>query len=63
MEELDKLEAAKQEAMLACDEEVDLYAETIGPELPLVSHAGTYVDVWRLCFRDSRGVGSTSTYS
>ena len=40
-----------------------VYAETIGPELPLVSHAGTYLDVWRLCFRDSRGVGSTSTYS
>lgn len=40
-----------------------VYAETIGPERPLVSHAGTYLDVWRLCFRDSRGVGSTSTYS
>ena len=53
----------KKHCLLVMRKLTHVYAETIGPELPLVSHAGTYLDVRRLCFRDSRGVGSTSTYS
>lgn len=53
----------KKQCLLVMRKLTYVYAETIGPELPLVSHAGTYLDVWRLCFRDSRGVGSTLTYS